>query len=473
MSEGAPPTPGAVELRNQNELRAQFDAAGAQVLAAMDGLNKVEMFRLRTGQSTTVNLRQRVASAQAAGRAWVAAPRNPETIKAASSEYFALHELVERMETANLTGMTFEVSMWRTIRPVLVLILVASLLDAMLAGALGVVLVRRWVVHPVRVLRAAADRLSRGDFAHRVPVTGRDELGLLSAEINHMAGMISSMQEERVDRERLAAVGEMVRRLAHNLRNPLAGIRSLAELARAEVPVDSAVRETQDRIVETVDRFERWLKELLSATTPLSVVPQETAVASWLEQCLKPLRPLARAKGIELILVSERAPPSARIDARHMEQALVSVVTNAIQASPVGKPVRVTATAADSSDYWEIRIEDQGSGVHSSLTERIFRPYFTTKRDGSGIGLAVAKQVVEQHGGQIWVENASLSLETGVGASTGAAFIMRLPLAKPGEEYGAVARFGQGGEDSGNTPDRRRRGESPVLDPADSQASGA
>jgi signal transduction histidine kinase len=456
-----------------HELRSRFDAAGADISAAMNRLGEVEMFRLRTGLSTTLNLRSRVAAAQAAGRAWTQAPNDDAATKTASAEYFTLHELIERMESANLAGASFDVNNWRAIRPFLLVVLAASLLDALLAGALGVVLMRRWVVRPVSVLRAATVRLAQGDFAHRVPVTGRDELGLLSAEINHMTGMISAMQDERVDRERLAAVGEMVRRLAHNLRNPLAGIRSLAELARADLPPESATHETQDRIVDTVDRFERWLRDLLTATTPQSVVPQPAPVASWLESSLKPLHPLAQTKAIELITRTADAPAIASFDPRHLEQAVVSVVTNAIQASPRGQPVIVTAKACEDGQSWEVRVEDLGPGVNASLVDKIFRPYFTTKRDGTGIGLAVAKQVVEQHGGRIWVEDRPLRSGNTDDQMIGAAFVMRLPLATDGERSTELARFGQGGADGGHTSDRRRRGESPVLNPADTEARRA
>jgi len=103
----------------------------------------------------------------------------------------------------------------------------------------------------------------------------------------------------------------MVRRLAHNLRNPLAGIRSLAELTRADLPPDSPAIENQERIVTTVDRFERWLSELLSATTPLRVAPAPSPVASWLRAVAEPLRPLANERGVDLQVRVEAAPDIA------------------------------------------------------------------------------------------------------------------------------------------------------------------
>jgi len=94
------------------------------------------------------------------------------------------------------------------------------------------------------------------------------QLAQLASEVNHMAHMVKTLQDERVESERLAAVGSMVRRIAHNIRNPLAGIRGLAEITRNELAQDEELRENQTRIVAAVDRFERWLKQLLDATRP-------------------------------------------------------------------------------------------------------------------------------------------------------------------------------------------------------------
>src|SRR5262249_25264293 len=161
-----------------------------------------------------------------------------------------------------------------------VVLLLASLWVA-LVGALGFSLLHRWVLQPVARLRTAAARIGDGDFAHRVLVRpggpGRDELAQLSTEVNHMAGLVRAMQDERVERDRLAAAGEMVRRLTHNLRNPLAGIRGLAEITRGDLPpAADELRENQERIIATIDRFEHWLSELLSATSPLTVQLEST-----------------------------------------------------------------------------------------------------------------------------------------------------------------------------------------------------
>jgi signal transduction histidine kinase len=456
--------------RDPVEVNTRFLATDERITQALGRLVDVDVLSVHVGAVTSRNLQARVAAARQAGRVWLDEPSEANRT-AALQQYFRIHELIQTMEAASLRSAVEEVSFGRSVRSRLLLVLAASLMSVLLAGLLGVTLIRRWILKPVRRLRDAADRLSKGDFAHRVPVEGRDELGELSAEINHMAGMISTMQEERVERERLAAVGEMVRRLAHNLRNPLAGIRSLAELSRADLPEDSAVREAQGRIVETVDRFERWLKELLSASTPQAITPSRCEVAPWLAGVLDALRPLASSKDIRLDLHVDRAPETADFDPRHLEQAVVSLLTNAIQASPRGRPIVITTSTSEEGRSWDLRIQDEGPGVPPDLVDKIFRPYFTTKRDGTGIGLAVAKQVVEQHGGRIWVERGpSPVAENPEGKSgPGSTFIVRLPLARIGHAGVRAANDGHAGGSGGQGPDRRRRGEPEVLHPADAQ----
>lgn len=414
-----------------DDARARFDAARAEVARQLALLEGLDRYTTLVGISTSRNLHARVESAERQGTRWFQTRDEPDR-RDAIAQYKSVHDLIERMEGSVAQTASEGTDYAGRFRSNLLLDLLASIAIVVLTTALGVIFLRRWVARPVGLLREAADRLAKGEFSHRVPVSTNDELGQLSAEVNHMAGMISAMQEERVDRERLAAAGEVVRRLAHNLRNPLAGIRSLAELTRADLAADAPARENQDRILQTVDRFERWLSGMLSATTPLTLVPQTLPIAPWLTALVEPLHPAAAAKGVTIQVQTAHAPAKAVFDPRHLEQAVVGIITNALQVSTKGDTILVEATA-DGRDaaHWEISVADQGPGVPPDIADKIFRPYFTTKRDGTGIGLAVAKQVAEQHAGRIGVHPAHGS-PNGAESRVGARFILSLPLAGPG-----------------------------------------
>lgn len=449
--------PAAIALPGDQESLAAATKLAGNIDAELTSLEANEWYSSRVGRTTSRALREKVVGGgRTTGvvtsvRAWIAEP-TPAAAQAVIRTSADAHRLIEAAERHVVEGASASVVQDASIRRYLLVVLGLSFLWAALVSAQGFLLMRRWVTRPVSELRIAAARIGAGDFDHRVPVAGADELGQLSREVNHMAEMVRTMQDERVERERLAAIGEMVRRLAHNLRNPLAGIRGLAEVSRADLPPQSDLRDNQDRIIAAVDRFEKWLRELLNATSPLTIHPEPTPVRPMLEGLVLTHRPVANTRGVELVLDASGAPTEAPLDARHLEQALVALVANAIDASPVGGTVRITASRTPTT--WEVVVTDQGAGVRPEIRDQIFKPYFTTKRDGNGIGLAVAQQVVAAHGGRILVEAAVLQGQQPAGAGPGACFRVRLPMGATTGVGNGVATVGHrgvpGGENSGH-----------------------
>jgi len=311
-----------------------------------------------------------------------------------------------------------------------------AVITAVLAAFLALMLHRRWIVQPVRRLREGAERLAAGELEHRVPERGSDELALLGREVNVMASRVVRMQDEAVERERFAAVGLVVRRVAHNIRNPLAGIRGLAETTRDEL-VEAGdhgdLQDAQERILTTVDRFDRWLTDFLRASSPNRVAPEDRPARSWLESSVEALRPMAEARRVGLGVDSAGAPERAVFDAPQLEQALVSVTTNAVEATPEGGEVRVSC--AGGGGWWELRVEDSGPGIAPEDAARVFEADFTTKPGGHGIGLASARWIVRQHGGMMAVGASPLG---------GARFTIRLPVDAAAESRGGVNGRGRG-----------------------------
>lgn len=381
--------------------RPAFDAAAARARAAMVRLDANPSYLVRSGVSTTRNLRDRLSEIESLAAQWWDTP-TPEQRLDLAARLGALHELIERLEGRILADATLAVDHERELSGLVKVLLMVSALGVVLAGALGAILVRRWLIRPVSRLREAALRIGSGDLSHRVEVQGGDELAELSHEVNHMAETLARMHEERIERERLAAIGEMNRRIVHNLRRPLSGIRALAETTRAELPPGSDLVEVQDRILRAVDRFEEWLRDVLRASTPLELSVRETEVEPWVRSLLDAHRPEAETRGVVLLLNIGKLPQKIRYDPSHMGHALSAVISNAIEFSPAGSTVSIDLTSENGK--WSIRVGDMGPGVPPDLAEAIFRPYMTTRPTGTGIGLAIAKRVAEQHGGTIrWV----------------------------------------------------------------------
>lgn len=318
-------------------------------------------------------------------------------------------------------------------------LLLLALAASGLVALLGWALLRRWVERPVAELRRAAERIAAGDFDHRIPLAARragaasgapgDELHALAREVNHMASTIARMQDDRVANERLAAVGQTVRRIAHNIRNPLAGIRAVAEITRDELPKGSDARDAQERIIASVDRFGQWLTELLDETAPVAVSPRPASARALLDAVIDAHEPLARARAVTLQVDHDDAPPDpphARapwFDPPHLEQALVALVTNALEATPASGRVTISAHATP-ENHWTILVDDTGPGLPEEQLRRAFISHFTSKPGGHGIGLAVASHVVRAHAGTLTVSNRPKA-PTDPG---GARFVLCLPL---------------------------------------------
>lgn len=350
------------------------------------------------------------------------------------ADFRTLHNLIERVEGQLLSDVAYSVEHGSAIKSLLVRVLIFCGVLSLLTALLALMLVRRWVLLPVQDVRTAAAQISRGRYDYRIPVRGTDEIGALAGEVNQMASTIVDIQRQLVERERMAAVGELTRRIAHNLRNPLAGIRNLAELTRGDLPAQSDLAENQTRIVVAVDRFEAWLSELLYSTRPLELHSEWHAPGQILQHVVDSHRPLAQARGIRIELDISQAPPRVFVDAANLEHAVVSLVSNALEAAPPGGMVRIAARstqvgkdedrprdsdqAASTATPWEVRVEDSGPGVDPGATDRIFLPHFTTKKHGTGTGLAIVHNVVTAHRGRIRVERSELG---------GAAFVMSLP----------------------------------------------
>ncbi|RMH25843.1 MAG: sensor histidine kinase [Planctomycetota bacterium] len=371
------------------------------------------------------SLRSTVADAADAVAASV--PTDPASVRAAETLIDRAELLAMRIEAQTLDAMEQTTAHGSVLRGQLNSVLLSTLSVVLLILALGVLLVRRWVLAPVNRLRIAAERFADEDYSHRVrSEKDPSEFTQLAEAFNRMIEQLAESRRRQVERERLAAAGAMVRRLAHNIRNPLAGIRSLAELTRLQSPDDSETRELQGRIISTIDRFERWLADLVRAASDPRPAPEPHLVRDWLRDVITPHRAHAEARGVRIDLDVESAPESAVFDGQLLEHALISVLFNAIEASPTGQAVSVRTGV--NGARWRLHVLDRGPGIPESDAERVFRPDFTTKPGGHGLGLAAAAQTASRHGGRLYLARPRT---TGDGRPGGAEFIFDLPLAPP------------------------------------------
>jgi PAS domain S-box-containing protein len=233
---------------------------------------------------------------------------------------------------------------------------------------------------------------------------------------------LKEMETRLLERERLAAVGELAAQVAHEIKNPLAGIRGACEILSKGYRSGAPGSDMATEVIRQVDRLNRTVEELLLFARPREVRPSPTDIHSLLDRTLGVVLEDPKTRDIEVVRRYAPSMPVLRVDPQQMEQVLFNVLLNAIQA--VDYRGRITVTTRANGATAQIAIRDTGPGIPPGIEERIFKPFFTTHAQGCGLGLAIVRNLVQAHGGSIRGE----SLPGG-----GAEFTITLPT----EPYGS------------------------------------
>jgi len=239
---------------------------------------------------------------------------------------------------------------------------------------------------------------------------------------------MAALQQELIRRERLAAIGELAGGVAHEIRNPLAGIGGALTVLAREIPADDDTQEVMFEIQKQIARMERLVQDLHAYARPRTLNPAWTDVHAIVKQAIAAIA--QRQTGPEIELVTEFDPkvPEIYVDARDLEHALENLVLNAYQAIPEAGTIEVRTEYTDGKVV--ISIRDDGVGMDDETRDRIFEPFFTTKARGTGLGLSLVRRAVENYDGEIRVDS-----EPGVGTT----FVFSLP-AKTGRVAGTPER---------------------------------
>ncbi len=300
-------------------------------------------------------------------------------------------------------------------------------LSAILAAALGFLIARR-TTRRVSALVAATRRLAAGDLAVQVdPGRASDELAGLARAFNAMVREVRESRDRIVYLEKISGWQEVARRLAHEIKNPLTPMKlafQQLELSWKRSPardadpaLGKAVQDAAEIVRDEIATLQRLVEEFSAFAKLPEVRPEPAELGEFVEEFVRTSPQIAERADVEVI----RAAPSCLValDRTLMRRVLANLCANAIEAAQPRR-ARIHVGVARTRDRAVLTVADEGPGVDRALRDRIFDPYFTTKKGtGTGLGLAIVTKIVLQHGGEI---------SAGARPGGGAAFTISLPL---------------------------------------------
>ncbi len=218
-------------------------------------------------------------------------------------------------------------------------------------------------------------------------------------------------QEQRLrDQAALTSIGEMAAVVAHEVRNPLAGIRGGVQLLSTLFPDEAEGRELIDSIVARIDSLNAVLSDLLTFARVRELKPADLDVRAFLQDLSASLKLDPAMRGVEILMV-DVPDDTIAVDVDQLRLVLMNLLLNAAQA--MNNTGRIVVTARLTRGAFELAIADAGPGIPPEVRDRVFEPFFTTKHRGTGLGLPTARRLVEAHGGELSIDPPSVGRPTG------------------------------------------------------------
>jgi hypothetical protein len=299
--------------------------------------------------------------------------------------------------------------------------LIAIITIGAISSALGL-LFMRFINVPIKKLTEVMRKVEEGDLNIRVDIQSKDEMGTLAENLNVMIEKLNYAKEEAeqyhqelIQRaDRMASIGELASGIAHEIRNPLAGIQGAIQILAEAFPREDSRREITDEIQKQIFKLEQLVKDLLNYAKPVPANYLPTDINQLVEKVLS-FFITQRGKKEDIVIGKKFSSslPMTMINPNSMEQAFLNIILNAQKAMPKGGTLRVLTfplnqkedARKDIHPGVQIIFEDTGVGIPEENLPKIFDPFFSTRSDGTGLGLSITKNIVEQHGGRIEVES--------------------------------------------------------------------
>ncbi|MBK5294047.1 MAG: HAMP domain-containing histidine kinase [Acidobacteriia bacterium] len=280
-------------------------------------------------------------------------------------------------------------------------------------------LLARRLIYPIKMLDRAAAEVTRQNYDFRVPVNTSDELGRLAATFNSMCASLQSARQELIRQERISTIGRMASSIVHDLRNPLAAIYGGAEMMVDTDLTPAQTKRLAENIYRSSRRIQEMLQDLLQVTRGNKGQRELCSLEEVVQAAVEAHRSTANAQNVTL---ESHVDPGIEIplERQRMERVFLNLIGNALEALPAGGLIRINAQ--DLGDRVEVEVADNGPGIAPQIREQLFQPFASFgKKNGLGLGLALSRQSVLDHGGDLWSVD-----QTSTGGA-GASFRLSLP----------------------------------------------
>jgi len=294
---------------------------------------------------------------------------------------------------------------------------VITLLILLVMIGVAVWLSRR-LTDPIGELVEGTREVGRGNLDYRVKQRSNDEIGILVQHFNRMAEELKISQEKTIYLEKMAAWQEIARRLAHEIKNPLTPIQLTVQEMVDQYSGEN--REYQQLLTEChviINEEIENLRRLVREFSDFGRLPEPHFAEGNIQVLIKDIQRLYPHRKIQLELAE--GLPLLQMDEDRVRRVLINLIENAAQADPENHLITIRTRWA--KNVVEVSVSDQGSGIPPEVQKKIFEPYFSTKKSGIGLGLAITRKMIEEHGGEIWVESEE---------NKGSKFTFTLPVKK-------------------------------------------
>jgi signal transduction histidine kinase len=263
------------------------------------------------------------------------------------------------------------------------------------------VLVRCWFINPLFGMYDAIQLAIADDPARPLP---DNEMRDLIAPVSDLVAKAKQLEERAVRAERLAVVGEACTRVGQNLRNLVSSMRTMAQYELDTERGHASIKATFEYIVASANAMDRWVASLINTTRPLEPKTCRQSIEPVIRDSVSLLHPLFSDRNITVDFEPADTLADVEIDRPLLEQALVAVLKNAMDASPDESRIVVITTGVGDTTV-RVTIADEGEGMSEEIRRRACDPFFTKRKGGVGLGLTYVQQIVELHGGKIEIES--------------------------------------------------------------------